>query len=88
MGNNIFVSDFVINFGDLDNAYDNKFLQGSKTNLISLGLKGGYLINKSINLRAEGFFNYRTKKTSVGTEKNAVFGITLKTGLFNRYTDF
>ncbi|MBK8673246.1 MAG: hypothetical protein IPN93_09735 [Bacteroidetes bacterium] len=88
VGNNIFVSDFVINFGDLDNAYDNKFLQGSKTNLISLGLKGGYLINKSINLRAEGFFNYRTKKTRVGTEKNAVFGITLKTGLFNRYTDF
>lgn len=88
LGNNIFVSDFMINFGDLDNAYGNKFLQGAKTNLISVGLKGGYLINKNLNLRAEGFFNYRSKKSPFGNEKNAVFGISIKTGLFNRYTDF
>lgn len=87
-GSNIFVSDFVINFGDLDNAYDNKFLQGQKTNILSFSARGGYLVNKSINLSIEAFCNYRTKKSSVIDEKNIIFGMGLKTGLFNRYTDF
>lgn len=86
-GSNIFVSDFLIG-PDLNKAYGNYFLQGVKTKLLNLEVRGGYLINPKINLSAEAFLNYRYQKNEFIKQNNLYFGISLRTNLFNRYTDF
>jgi len=86
-GSNIFVSDFLI-IPNLDNAAGQYFLQGLKTRMINAEVRGGYLINPKINLSAEAFINYRYKKNDLMKESNLFFGISLRTNLFNRYTDF
>jgi hypothetical protein len=86
-GSNIFVSDFLIanSFAD---AYNNKFLQGVKTNLTNIELRGGYLVNPKINLALELIYNYRKQKNDFINEKYNYFGIAIRTNLFNRYSDF
>jgi hypothetical protein len=86
-GSNIFVSDFLIG-PDLNKAYGNYFLQGVKTTLISAEVRGGYLINPKINLSLEAFVNYRYQKNAFFKETNTFFGLSLRTNMFNRYTDF
>ncbi|MDB5228739.1 MAG: protein involved in gliding motility RemB [Bacteroidota bacterium] len=86
-GSNIFISDFLIG-PDLNKAYGNYFLQGVKTRLISVEARGGYLINPKINLSAEAFVNYRYQKNILFKQQNLFFGISLRTNIFNRYTDF
>ncbi|MEZ5026942.1 MAG: hypothetical protein R2739_10240 [Chitinophagales bacterium] len=86
-GSNIFVSDYLIT-PDLSTAYGNYFLQGIKTNIINVEARGGYLINPKINLSAEAFINYRYQKTDGIKSNNVFFGISLRTNLTNRYTDF
>ncbi len=86
-GSNIFISDFLIG-PDLNKAYGNYFLQGVKTRLINAEVRGGYLINPKINLSAEAFINYRYQQNKFVTQNNLFFGISLRTNLFNRYTDF
>jgi hypothetical protein len=86
-GSNIFVSDFLIG-PDLNKAYGNYFLQGVKTRLMNTEIRGGYLINPKINLSAEAFVNYRYQQNQFNKQQNLFFGISLRTNLFNRYTDF
>ncbi len=86
-GSNIFVSDYLIG-PNLNLAYGNKFLQGIKTDLINFEARGGYLINPKINLSAEVVMNYRYQKNEFFKTNNFLFGLSLRTNLFNRYTDF
>jgi hypothetical protein len=86
-GSNIFVSDFMIG-PNLSLAYNNKFLQGIKTDLITTEVRGGYLINPKINLSAELFLNYRYQKNEFIKTNNLLLGVSLRTNIFNRYTDF
>ena len=81
------VSDYLIG-PNLNLAYGNKFLQGIKTDLINFEARGGYLINPKINLSAEVVMNYRYQKNEFFKTNNFLFGLSLRTNLFNRYTDF
>ncbi|MFM2282899.1 MAG: hypothetical protein RL222_403, partial [Bacteroidota bacterium] len=86
-GSNIFISDFLIG-PDLNKAYGNRFLQGRRLNLMNVEVRGGYLINPKINLSAEAFLHFRQQKTDFYKQNNLFFGISLRTNMFNRYTDF
>lgn len=86
-GSNIFISDYLIG-PDLNKAYGNYFLQGLKTRLINVEARGGYLLNPKINLAAEAFVNFRYQKNELFKKTNLFFGISVRTNLFNRYTDF
>jgi len=86
-GSNIFVSDYLIS-PNLNSASGNYFLQGLKTRMINAEVRGGYLINPKINLSVEAFVNYRYKKNDLIKENNLLFGLSLRTNMFNRYTDF
>lgn len=86
-GSNIFVSDYLIT-PNLSTAYNNYFLQGVKTRLINVEARGGYLINPKINLSAEAFVNYRYQKNENFKQSNLFMGISFRTNIFNRYTDF
>lgn len=85
-GSNIFPSDFEI--GDLNTAYNNPFLQGVETNLVSTLLTVGYIINPQINLSVSMDYFFRSRKSDLIQEKTHYLGLTFKTNLFNRYTDF
>ncbi|HPH87151.1 MAG TPA: hypothetical protein PKV76_01710 [Chitinophagales bacterium] len=86
-GSNIFVSDFLI-APNLGTAYGNYFLQGVKTRLINVEARGGYLINPKINLAVEAFVNYRYQKNEFWKQNNLFLGISLRTNITNRYTDY
>jgi hypothetical protein len=86
-GSNIFVSDFII-ASDLNQAYNNRFLQGIKTNITNIELRGGYLLNPKINLGLEFVYNYRNIKNEYAKQSYNYFGIALRTNIFNRYSDF
>lgn len=85
-GNNIFPSDFEI--GDLNTAYNNPFLQGVPTNLISTHISMGYVINRQLDLSVSMDYLFRSKKSELMSSKTHYLGVTFKTNLFNRYTDF
>jgi hypothetical protein len=86
-GSNIFLSDYLI-APNLGTAYNNTFLQGVKTRLINVEARGGYLINPKINLAIEAFVNYRYVKNTNIRQDNLFMGISFRTNMFNRYTDF
>lgn len=86
-GSNIFISDYLI-APNLGTAYNNTFLQGVKTRLINVEARGGYLINPKINLAIEAFVNYRYLKNLTIRQDNLFMGISFRTNMFNRYTDF
>lgn len=85
-GNNIFPSDYEI--GDLNSAYNNPFLQGIPTNLVSTLITLGYIINPQLNLSVSMDYLFRSKTSSLINEKTHYLGISFKTNVFNRYTDF
>lgn len=86
-GSNIFVSDYMLGT-NLNQAYNKTFLQGIKTRLFNVEARGGYLINPKINLAAEAFMSFRYRKNQYFKEQNLLFGLSLRTNIFNRYTDF
>lgn len=86
-GSNIFVSDFLI-APNLDQAYNNEFLQGVATKIFNAEARGGYLLNPRIGLAVEAIANYRTLSSSIANAKNFYIGLGLRTSIFNRYTDF
>ena len=63
-------------------------MQGVKTRLINVEARGGYLINPKINLAIEAFVNYRYVKNTNIRQDNLFMGISFRTNMFNRYTDF
>ena len=86
-GSNIFISDYMLG-SNLNQAYGKTFLQGVKTRMYSVEARGGYLINPKINLSTEAFLNFRYRENKYFKEQNLLFGISLRTNIFNRYTDF
>jgi hypothetical protein len=86
-GSNIYVSDFLIS-PNLDVAYNNKFLQGVSTKIVSAELRGGYLLNPKINLSAEAILQYRKLSSEIEENNNFFFGVGLRSNIFNRYKDF
>ena len=86
-GSNIFISDYLIS-PNLNSASGQYFLQGLKTRMINAEVRGGYLINPKINLSLEAFVNYRYKKNDLIKENNLFLGLSFRTNMFNRYTDF
>ena len=87
-GSNIYRSDFDINGGNLDLAFNNSFLQGVKTHIFNTEIRGGYRLNPRNNLSAELIFNYRKLSSDIQQQSNAFIGIGIKSNLFNRYSDF
>lgn len=85
-GSNIYVSDFLIS-PNLDVAYDNKFLQGVSTRIVSAELRGGYLLNPKINLSAEAIVQFRKLSSDLEESNNFFFGMGLRSNIFNRYKD-
>lgn len=84
-GSNLYISDFDIpNFPD---SYGNFIGQGLKTNITSTDLRGGFLINPSINLNIEGQIFMRNFSNENETIKTTLFMLALKTDLFNHYYD-
>jgi len=45
-------------------------------------------LNPKINLSAEAIVNYRSSKNIYTKQDYLFFGIGIRTGLFNRYTDY
>lgn len=87
-GYDIFRSDFEIDDGALDHAFNKSFLQGEKTNILNTELRLGYRLNPRINLATELIFNYRKLKSDLNKQSNAFIGVGIKSNLFNRYKDF
>ncbi|MCO5232972.1 MAG: hypothetical protein LC105_04760 [Chitinophagales bacterium] len=86
-GSNIYRSDYDI-APNLDLAFNNSFLQGVKTDLLSAELRAGYLLNPKIKLSAEAIFHLRKLSSEIQNERNIFVGIGIKSNLFNRYRDF
>jgi hypothetical protein len=85
VGSNIFLSDFTIpNFPD---SYNNYVGQGLETNIVSVDLRAGYLLNPKINLNLEGQIFYRTYANDDRSLNTLQFMLALKTDLFNNYYD-
>lgn len=86
-GSNIYRSDYDI-APNLDFAFNNKFLQGEKTNILNAEIRAGYRLNPRTNLSAELIINYRNLSSDIQKESNAFIGVGIKSNLFNRYKDF
>ena len=85
-GADIFKSDYTIpGFPD---SYGNYIGQGLRTTIRSTDLRGGFLINPSINLNIEGQIFLRNFSNENETIKTTMFMLALKTDLFNTYFDF
>lgn len=84
-GSDLYISDFDIpGFPD---SYGNYIGQGLKTNIRSADLRGGFLVNPSINLNLEGQIFIRNFSNEKETIKTTLFVLALKTDLFNHYYD-
>lgn len=84
-GSNIFISDYDIpGFPD---SYGNYIGQGLKTTIRSADLRGGFLINPSINLNLEGQIFIRRFANDQEKINTTMFMLALKTDLFNSYYD-
>jgi hypothetical protein len=85
VGSNIFLSDFTIPV--FPDSYGNTIGQGLKTNITSIDLRAGYLINPKINLNLEGQIFVRNYENNMQSLSTLQFMIALKTDLFNAYYD-
>lgn len=84
-GGDIYKSDFTIpGFPD---SYGNFIGQGLKTTIKSTDLRGGFLINPSINLNIEGQIFIRNFENDNEQIRTTMFMLALKTDLFNSYYD-
>lgn len=86
-GNNIYISDYEI-APDLNDAFNQKFLQGNKTSIFNIDFRAGYMLNNYTRTQVEFFTHIRNLKNEDFSTKSMQLGIGLKTGLFNRYNDF
>jgi hypothetical protein len=86
-GSNIFISDFEI-APNLDFAFGNSFLQGVRTKIMNVEVRGGYILNPRLNLSAEAIFNYRKLSSDMADQQNIFFGVGVRSNIFNRYRDF
>jgi hypothetical protein len=82
-GKNIFIP-----YTKHPNDYGNTMLQGIKTNLINLSLRGAYIIAPRINLRVELGAEYRIQQNEFGTSKIPYVYFGLRTDLSNFYDDY
>ncbi len=87
-GYDIYRSDFEIDGGVLEHAFNKSLLQGAKTNILNTEIRAGYRLNPRINLSAELIFNYRKLSSDIAEESNAFIGFGIRSNLFNRYKDF
>ncbi len=84
-GADIFKSDLDI--PGWPEVYGNYIGQGLKTTIKSTDLRGGYLINPSINLNIEGQIFIRNFENTNQNIPTTMFMLALKTDLFNAYYD-
>lgn len=84
-GADIFKSDYDI--PGWPDSYGNYIGQGLKTTIRSTDLRGGFLLNPSINLNIEGQIFIRTFSNEFETIPTTMFMLALKTDLFNAYYD-
>lgn len=86
VGSNIFLSDFTIpGFPD---SYGNAIGQGLATDITSIDLRAGYLLNPKINLNLEGQIFLRNYENAMQSLTTMQVMVALKTDLFNAYYDF
>lgn len=86
VGSNIFLSDRTIpGFPD---SYGNGIGQGLATDITSIDLRAGYLLNPKINLNLEGQIFLRNYENAMQSLTTMQVMVALKTDLFNAYYDF
>ena len=69
-------------------AFGSKTLQGIKTKYSFNQLTAGYLLNPANRLSIEMNIAYRSRNSSVVSQSEWLFGIGIKTNLYNFYHDF
>lgn len=84
-GGDIYKSDFTI--PGFPESYGNFIGQGLRTTIKSTDLRGGFLINPSINLNIEGQIFIRNFENDNEQIRTTMFMLALKTDLFNSYYD-
>jgi hypothetical protein len=68
--------------------YGSKTMQGIKTKYSFNQLTAGYLLNPANRLSIEMNIAYRSRKSSIVNQSEWLFGIGIKTNLYNFYHDF
>jgi hypothetical protein len=69
-------------------AFGSKTLQGIKTKYSFNQLTAGYLLNPANRLSIEMNIAYRSRNSSIVSQSEWLFGIGIKTNLYNFYHDF
>lgn len=82
-GKNIFIS-----YNKRAHEYGNTTTQGIKTNLITVSLRGAYVIDSKMNLKIEFGFAERVEQTAKRTIQTPFVFIGIRTDLGNSYSDF
>lgn len=82
-GKNIFIS-----YNKRHKEYGNTTTQGIKTNLITVSLRGAYILDERMNLKIEFGFAERVEQTVDRTVQTPFVFIGIRTDLTNLYTDF
>lgn len=85
-GQNIFRSDYdIVGF---PKSYNNKLLQGLKTDVYNASLTVGFLVNPVNRMTIELNGGYRSSNNSLASRDSYFISFGLRTNLFNRYYDY
>ena len=82
-GKNIFIS-----YTNRPHEYGNYIGQGTRTNLITVSLRGAYILDTRMNLKVELGVADRIEKTYTSTKQMPFVFIGIKTDLCNLYSDY
>lgn len=82
-GKNIFIS-----YNKRSDDYGHTTTQGVKTNLVTVSLRGAYIMDSRMNLKIEFGFAERVEQTAKRTVQTPFVFIGIRTDLGNSYLDF
>lgn len=80
--------DIFISYNKRLHDYGNTTTQGIKTNLVTISLRGAYILDPEMNLKIEFGFAERMEQTPKHAIQTPIIFIGIRTDLGNTYTDF
>ena len=82
-GDDLYLSNITRN-----REYGHETGQGTAYDVLTLGLRWGYLIYAPTNLRLEADFTWRKQLLGTSRTNHYIVSLGIRTALWNRYTDF
>ncbi|MGD1848465.1 MAG: hypothetical protein ACFB10_23990 [Salibacteraceae bacterium] len=82
-GDDLYLSNITRN-----REYGHETGQGTAYDVLTLGLRWGYLIYAPTNLRLEADFTWRNQLLGTSRTNHYIVSLGIRTALWNRYTDF